>query len=390
MKKVFPLFLVLLLFLSGCASMGNGRYSGMLSKETLGNYDADAWAAEEPAAMSKSASPMPASPLRMVQEQPPEKEPEKEPDQDRKRIYSGFFSLIVDSVEQTKNTISAIARREEGFIESIRDNSIIIRVPAARFEQVFNEILSLGDVRRSSVETADVTELYQDVESKLVLARRTRERLYILLEKADDLEDRLKILREIRRLTEEIERLTQTMESLKKQVAYSRIQVELFPRLSEDVSLRERIPFPWLSELNPLYPSIYTLKGRVSLVLSYSFAVFDGDSIYRAESHDGVRIRVGSIRNSPKGDTLFWQKALMHHLSPLFREAQPIDTAEQGSGFLGVLFLSKDRIPYYYYVGVKAQGDILYVAEIFFPEEELKNLHFLELMESIGTLEVKP
>ena len=286
----------------------------------------------------------------------------------RARIYSGFCRLIVEEMERAKKELERLAQERGGYVESIVGQKVILRLPAERFQESFAYILGLGEVVHKAVETYDVSDTLRDQEARLRLAERARQRLYELLEKATDAGERLEILREIKRLSEEIEQIRLSLELLKSQIALSRITVELVPRLAETPVGREAIPFPWIANLDPLYPSLTSLKGRVSLALGDEFAVFERQKSYRAESPEGTRVRLGSTLNLPKGDGAFWQKALAHHLGPLYRSSEPI-----GAGpFRGALFTSKDSKPYFYLVGVSVKEKSLYVLEAFFPDQEAR------------------
>jgi hypothetical protein len=283
-----------------------------------------------------------------------------------KRIYSGNAELLVNDIEEAKAEITEIANSNDGYVESSFEDRITIRVPAEQFESIFASILLLGDILYKKIETIDVSEYFVDLNSRLKIAETTRERLYKLLETTEEVDERLKILQEIRRLTEEIERINLTLTLLEERVKFSRISLVLTSRFDQEDITREEIPFPWIAALEPLYTSIDELKGSVSLELGEEFAHFKDESIYRAESPEGTRVRMGSLPNKPQGDTRFWQQALHYHLEDFYAEAETMTLGEVQS----VLFTSKDREPFYYLVGVTVEEETLYVIETFFPDED--------------------
>ncbi|MFW6181049.1 MAG: DUF4349 domain-containing protein, partial [Spirochaetota bacterium] len=301
---------------------------------------------EEPSAPAKETYDQSRSPSRSMEAEAaedalsggePSREPEGAPgvetgvdpgEAGRMRVYQGYCRILVGSAEEPREQLFALAGEWGGYVESVAGDTVVIRVPAARFQETFDLVLALGEVLDSSVETFDVTEQFTDLEARLDIARRTRERLYALLERTRDVEERLKILREIRRLTEQIERISRRLEMLEDQVAFSRITVELVPRLGARDELRRQIPFRWIADLDPLYASLPRVKGRVVLEPGPDFAVFDKERSYRAESADGVRVRVGSTENEPRGDGYFWQQALSFHLGPAYRNAQPVQAGQ--------------------------------------------------------------
>ena len=305
---------------------------------------------------------------------------------ERKRIYSGFCRLIVDEVEKAKTDLTQFAESGGGYVESAYENTIILRVPASRFRELFEAILDKGELLYKSIETFDVSDYFRDQEMRLRTAERSRERLYTLLQRTDDVEQRLEILREIKRLSEEIEGIRLRLESLERQISFSRITVELIPRLPVEEIRKEDIPFAWIASLEPVYGSLSRLRGRARLSLGEDFAILEEHRVFRAESSDGTRVRIGSTRNQPQGDEEFWQQALLHHLEPFYKQAEPL---EAGS-LKGVLFTSKDRNPFAYLVTVAAEGGRLYVVEVFFPDLEAKVQHLADIREALDSLEVRP
>ncbi len=303
---------------------------------------------------TEAGSPQPAASL-------PQPEREK-----RARIYSGWCRLVVDEVEQAKKQLGELAAASGGYVEAVHGLAVSLRVPAARFLEAFAAAQKLGEVTGKAIETYDVSDSLRDQETRLRLAERARERLYQLLEKTSDVEQRLAVLREIRRLTEEIEQVRLSLELLKNQIALSRITVELQQRRPEGEERQAGIPFPWIAALQPLYPSLPKSAGKAVPKLSDDFAVFAKETRYRAESPEGTRVRIGTTANAPRGDEGFWQKALLYHLGPRYRKAEAV---EQGA-FRGALFTSKDAKPYSYLVAVRVQGKLLYVFEAFFPDAE--------------------
>jgi hypothetical protein len=139
--------------------------------------------------------------------------------------------------------------------------------------------------------------------------------------------------------------------------------------------------------LNRLYPSLRNPKGRVELELGEAFAVFSDEAAFRAESAEGTRIRIGSARNHPRGDTEFWGRALAYHLSPYYRTAEQMDLGP----FKAVLFTSKDPQPFSYLVAVSAEmdGNILpdlLILEIFFPDPRALEARLADLKESVARI----
>lgn len=304
---------------------------------------------------------------------------------ERKRVYSGYCKLRVDSVEKTKNRIFTIAEQSGGYVESSYSEKIVIRIPAEKFSEIFNTILDLGEVIHKSVETYDVTEQFQDLTTRLEIAEKTRERLYELLEKTDDVDERFRILKEIKRLTDEIESIKQKIEMIKKLISLSRITVELIPRLVQEREGKEKIPFDWIRNMDPLYVSLRNLEGKINFELSGDFAVFEKEVTFRAESAEGTRVRIGTTHNEPAGDSGFWQKALSYYLSDYYKETEELELGE----VKGIIFTSKDTKPFYYLAGVVSKKDTLYIIEVFFPDKAALDKRLDGIKKSLGGFSVR-
>lgn len=305
--------------------------------------------------------------------------------QQEKKIYFGACRLMVAEPTTTRSEIALLANNSGGYVEAIYDNYIIIRIPKALFTEIFTAIGDMGEVLYKSVETYDVSEYFQDLSTRLEVARKARERLYLLLERTTDVEERLKILKEIKRLSEEIEHINLNLESIKNLIAFSRITIELVARLGNlSDSSKETIPFPWISRLDPFYPSLDKLDGKVSLQLGDDFAVFDQEKTYHAESPEGITVRIGTTGNHPRGDSSFWQQALAYHLQRFYKTAK---TGEAGD-IKTVLFTSKDRAPFYYLTGIIAAEKKLHVIEVIFPDETSYLAKNTEICTALQALEV--
>lgn len=304
----------------------------------------------------------------------PPQEPDATPGE-RMRVSTGSLELTVARVDRARGAIIEYVARVGGYVERSTADTLVVRVPADRFDAAMTRVEELGEVRSRVVEIADVTEAFADLERRLEIAVASRERLYELLERAesssDDADERVAILREIRRLTEEIEGLRSALDALGELVAYSRISVRLVSRIETTQAMRRSIPFPWIARLDPLDPSVGEAAGRIELEMPADFAVLAEGRRVRAESADGTRIRAGGRPNEPAGDAVFWSEALAFHLGDFYRSTDPVDAG----AYSGVVFESRDREPYFYLVAIAPRGDELLVVEAFFPTLAARDEH---------------
>ncbi|MEZ4300560.1 MAG: DUF4349 domain-containing protein [Polyangiaceae bacterium] len=164
-------------------------------------------------------------------------------------IYTASMNLAVFQVVEASKQVETMARETGGFLARRDDHSIVIRVPAAKFDDVIKRIEQLGDVLHRNLTAEDVTEQYMDVEVRLKNARAVRDRLQQLLAQATKVEESLEIEKELTRVGTEIEVLEGKLKYLKDRVAYSTITVSFQAKQTDSVKPTVRIPVDWLNQL---------------------------------------------------------------------------------------------------------------------------------------------
>ncbi len=248
-------------------------------------------------------------------------------EQQRQVIYSAQLGMVVEQLAPGLQAVRKIAEGSGGYLQSMDDNSISVRVPAGKFNAVLKQIEDLGSVINRRVKGQDVTEELHDLDVRLKNALQMRDRLSKLLDRADKVEDALKIEVELGRVTETIERLKGTMKFLKDNVAFSTITVNLnTPARQEDngiVKLRQ-VPFSWVrglgSEIANGSPDYYTTKGKWFWKIRFSiptgYVKYDEERNYtRAMSGDAVMIKVQRSKNLKGGDLEFWKCIALRSLT---------------------------------------------------------------------------
>jgi len=143
----------------------------------------------------------------------------------RLKVYSAQLSLLVPSVEDAVARFLKGVEEVGGYLEKREDAVLSCRVPAARFKEVLEEVRGYGRVVHESVEALDVTKQYYDLQIRIENAEKARERLVALLEKAELVDDALRIETELRRLAVEIDQLKGELKYLSERIAYSKITV---------------------------------------------------------------------------------------------------------------------------------------------------------------------
>ncbi len=164
--------------------------------------------------------------------------------EERMIVRTGEMSLVVKNVLDTRDKIADLAVRFNGYVVSSQiwgdgqrlqtqpGGWITIRVPDDKFEQALSELKELAvRITSESIGSQDVTEEFVDLESRLKNAEVTEKQFLTLLERADKVEDILKIYESSARVRGEIEQIKGRMQYLERTVAMSLISVHLEPEV---------------------------------------------------------------------------------------------------------------------------------------------------------------
>lgn len=165
-------------------------------------------------------------------------------------IYQAQVHLAVYEVNAKQEAI--IARVEElgGRLARRTDQQLVVRVPAEQFNSALEHTEAQGDVLHRDVTAQDVGEEYRDLEIRIRNLVVMRQRLEVLLTRADDIQAALAIERELQRLTTEVERMRGRVRYLASQVSFSTITIHFQPKRDEVTTPDTfRLPFSWLNQL---------------------------------------------------------------------------------------------------------------------------------------------
>ena len=164
-------------------------------------------------------------------------------------IYRATLTMAVFETKKVMDAIEALAKGIGGYLVARDDLSITVRVPASKFDGALNDIAKQGDELHRQVEVSDVTAEFNDLSIELKNAEVVRERLVVLLERAQKVEEALAVEAELARLTDKIERIKGKLKLLRELVAFSTVTVRFEARPVERVDSNVQLPFPWLKQL---------------------------------------------------------------------------------------------------------------------------------------------
>jgi len=154
----------------------------------------------------------------------------------QKLIKDGNMKIEVEDVIYSRSLVDSIIEKHDGYLSNERFENVekykryylVIRIPSDKFESFLSELeKGVGEVVSRSIQARDVTEEYIDLETRLENKREYLGRYQELLDKANSVEEMLKIQEQIRQLEEEIESVTGRLKYLDNQVDYSTLNLTL-------------------------------------------------------------------------------------------------------------------------------------------------------------------
>ena len=160
----------------------------------------------------------------------------------RKIIVSASLSLEVKKLSESVGLTEKLVAEQNGYIESVnfttysdasRQADLVLRVPADKFDLVMEALreISIG-VSNESINRADVTMEYVDIEARLANMEEHETALRTLWDKATNVEDMIKIEGELARVRGEIESLVARKKVLDNQIHLATISVYLTEQAS--------------------------------------------------------------------------------------------------------------------------------------------------------------
>lgn len=301
-------------------------------------------------------------------------------------VYTGYLKLQVRRLMDALDAITALTEKRGGYVESMTQTTIVVRVPGTDFEAMVEQFGKLGELLERQVKAVDVSQQFTDLGARLAVAREARIRLLALLERTRDVQERLQLVQEIKRLSEQIEGIDSTLATLKNLVEFFTVTIDLEPLVSETARVTERSPFPWISRLSAATTTLTDGLGDFELTLPPDFVLFDEDKQYRAQAADTAIIRVARIDNEPRGDATFWSDAVQREMQG--RGDKLVENKTAG-GVAYRLYRNDDLKPRYYLVGVAVAAADLFVIEAFLPNEDSYKRHHAAISQSLTTFRAK-
>lgn len=238
----------------------------------------------------------------------------------RQRITSIFLVYSVSDVKQAIKEAEAIAKDCNGYVQSIGDYNVILRIPADALTEA-NELLSkLGTLQSRQEQVEDVTGEMFDVETRIGNLEKLRERLLAIADKAVKVEDMLMVEKELNRVSGELELLKGRLNLLRNQVNYATIRIGFNEVIPVTQRLERRMPVPWVAELGGeilsnanRFNAVQRFPYDVALPEDFIVTYSDGRQLL-AISPDRKAVQLQRCNNLKGGSLKFWQETVKRAL----------------------------------------------------------------------------
>jgi hypothetical protein len=155
---------------------------------------------------------------------------------DTKIIKTAYLTIEVNDVPGSVETLKNLAAQKGGYLSStnIQKNyndrlsgSVILRVPAAEFENTLTGIKAIGTVKSVSTQGQDVTEEYVDLQAQKISYQNQLAQYNEIMKKAVKVEDVITVQQQIDRVQTELNRLEGRLKYLDSRIDLSTITVNL-------------------------------------------------------------------------------------------------------------------------------------------------------------------
>ena len=260
---------------------------------------------------------------------------------ERKMIYNATLTLSVDNIETAIKKTQEIIRRENGYLQSLDNRCLVLRIPVDNGDKAVQEIEKLGTVTFRQFRADDVSKVVMNLEIRLDNLSKLRVRLTALMERGDKIEDLLKVEAELARVSAEMEQIQAQLREFKNRIDYITLTVS-FDANVPVFSAPYRSFIPWINQLggDPNWKPIpgattkwlpFELKLPENFVVLHSFR--GNPSELLSTSADDCMIKFTRHEDQEGGTLVFWSEMIARTL----KQRNHYTILEQKRGKLGDL-----------------------------------------------------
>ena len=297
----------------------------------------------------------------------------------RKMIFTAHYFMTVLDVKSAQDALQRRAESLGGYVQSINDESMTLRIPLDKANGFLGELGKFGTINSRSISGRDVTSEMVDMEIRLENLELMRRRLQALADQGGSkVEQLLEVERELGRVTTEIERYKGQLKLLTNQVDYVTVMLNMNAELPPGELVR-RIPIDWVANLGQDLWNDVPVNGEygyafdVDLPPQFTVVSYfkDPGVTYAISSDEGV-IKL-SCKADFKGATdEFWRGLLKRGFTEAGNFTVEAESElETGEGLTGYILSGKrmiNQVTFGYQIMAVRFDDELYLYEFWAPE----------------------
>ena len=227
----------------------------------------------------------------------------------RKLIRNAIVELEILSFDNAVQKITAVANEEHGYIATTDSEKqangklrgqVVVKVLPENLDLFLQKIRTLGELKKQTLGTEDVTKAYFDTDARLKNAHVMEQRLIDMLKtKTGKVSDLLQVEKELGRVREEIEKMQGELKYWDSQVQFATVTISLAEKDMEEPAaflIRERAQLAlYAPDVEKTYNEIKSLaspkvqitnaqlnrdySGRVSAQMSMLIAPEESDGV---------------------------------------------------------------------------------------------------------------
>src|SRR5438105_6904580 len=227
----------------------------------------------------------------------------------RKLIRNAIVELEILSFDNAVQKITAVANEEHGYIATTDSEKqangklrgqVVVKVLPENLDLFLQKIRSLGELKKQTLGTEDVTKAYFDTDARLKNAHVMEQRLIDMLKtKTGKVSDLLQVEKELGRVREEIEKMQGELKYWDSQVQFATVTISLAEKDMEEPAaflIRERAQLAlYAPDVEKIYNDVKALasqkvqitnaqlnrdySGRVSATMTVLIVPEESDSV---------------------------------------------------------------------------------------------------------------
>lgn len=161
----------------------------------------------------------------------------------QKIVYTAYLDLTVKNTDTVSKQIVQLIKNSTGYVQTANNDYLVIKVPQKGLNDIIIAVETMGKVTYKNIGADDITDSYYDAATRLDNLNKTRLRYLDLLNKAQTVEEMLKVEKELERINGEIELLKARLARMDNNVQYSTITISLNEKIKPGIL---SYPFIWL------------------------------------------------------------------------------------------------------------------------------------------------